>query len=337
MIIKFSQFLSLVFITTQLSANSLNDFHISESLSDSLSFSFVSSGHIYGAANQSTPYPAATILTNLDLFEGNLFFASLGDMYDVQNDNSINNLKKSFLNKINIPVFNAVGNHDIINVNGYKEAFNLNDTYFAFKYQNNLFIFLDTEKDNGKIIGDQRKFLENISNKSINTRTNIFVFTHRFFWKSDEKNYLFFRLKPSKITFNKENSITSMLKKIFINKKMFIYSGDLSQKQNLPAIYYKDDDNLIFIAIGNGDTVNDSLLQTNIDQNNNVTFDLVSLTGVKLKSLEEYSLDSNNFFMTDMQSKSFVEKVFYYTLYPYHYFVFIILFLLIRIRYINAK
>jgi hypothetical protein len=108
------------------------------------SLSFLVAGHIYGSHNQTEFHPAMTLQTNLQLInQMDLdMVVLLGDIVPATTEGQFQNLKRYFLDYLTMPVFNAVGNHDIESREIYENRYG--ETVFSFKYKNNLFLFMDT-------------------------------------------------------------------------------------------------------------------------------------------------------------------------------------------------
>lgn len=124
-------------------------------------YSILIAGHLYGAPeNGRSVFPSASILGML--YEINSmdcsFFVSLGDNFRRANDIQMINYKKSFANQLNFPIVNAVGNHDITDRKKYVN--NFGNTYYDFVYGSELYIFLDSELDHSKIMGDQLNYFK---------------------------------------------------------------------------------------------------------------------------------------------------------------------------------
>jgi hypothetical protein len=95
------------------------------------------------------------------------FLIHLGDMINIPHEKEwcrFFELSK----EINVPFFPAVGNHDVgftrLGQEMYRKHFFLPDemTYYSFRAGGGLFIILDSEMSNRKIVGEQRTWLENI-------------------------------------------------------------------------------------------------------------------------------------------------------------------------------
>jgi predicted phosphodiesterase len=85
--------------------------------------------------------------------------------------------------QINLPFFPVAGNHDVgTNTHGmemYRKQFSLPEgkTYYVFRAGSILFVILDSEEVQGRIVKEQRSWLENTLSSS--QETFKFVFLHR--------------------------------------------------------------------------------------------------------------------------------------------------------------
>ena len=161
---------------------SINNIELSSTIKNQ-NFSFLIAGHAYGSQSQSV-YPCQSLTQNIEKInsDSSEFMILLGDNFRIADSINIALFKSSFLNKLNIPVFNALGNHDV-NMR-YKDEFKQNyenyhkhfssKTYYQFSINSSLFIILDTEmsekdgRSNGTISGSQLAFLQ----KTIRTFQN---------------------------------------------------------------------------------------------------------------------------------------------------------------------
>jgi hypothetical protein len=225
------------------------------------------------------------------------FLVLLGDIVQRISKREIEALKNSFLMKLNFPVFNAPGNHDITNRKLYIEYFG--ETFFSFQYSTELFIFLDSEISDGKLEGDQLKFImKNIEfcRKSSPIK-NIFVFSHRLLWAIG--NYPYNRIIPfvnyPSAHHNKANTISAIILpqlKSLAGKNVYFVSGDVGCCWSFPIFYQEDpNSNITYVAVGIGDTQKDLICRVTVNKSGKVIFYPISLAGEKLKLIECYGLD----------------------------------------------
>ena len=261
-------------------------------------YSFLVSGHIY-CPNKKSIYPAKSIVSNISLLNNADagFMVLLGDIIQRTGRREIRALRDSFLMKLNFPVFNAPGNHDLSNREVYKEYFG--KTFFSFQYSTELFIFLDTEISDGKIEGDQLNFImKNIEHcKESSQIKNIFIFSHRLLWAIGNAPYssiIPFVNRPL-AHHNKANTISAIILpqlKSLAGKNVYFVSGDVGVSWSLSLFYEKDKtSNITYIATGIGDTQRDMICQVIVDKSGKINFKPISLTGQKLDGIEGYGLD----------------------------------------------
>lgn len=255
-------------------------------------FSFIVSGHFHGASSNQSTFPAATLLANIDTLNSlkPLFIVSLGDLFLDVNDAYIEHYQKSFFNKLNVPLYNAVGNHDLSNGNLYEKIYG--DTYYKFSVNGNLFIVLNTEMNDGSIKGPQMEFF-NEALKDNSQFRNIFIFSHRPVWAENNERYK--KLFPGNTrtaigSNNFDSEIKPLLSKLSQARNVFWMSGSLGGG---PASFFYDKDpetKITFMQTAIRDLPRDAVLQVNVNRGN-VSFRGVSLTGQQLENIESYGLD----------------------------------------------
>ena len=259
-------------------------------------YSFLIAGHLYGSPGSSSVYPSASFLANIDMINQNnaSFFVLLGDNYQVGQQNYVDNFKASVCSKIEIPMFNAVGNHDVMD----RELYDINfgRTYFDFKVGSELFIILDSEINQGEIVGDQLSYLNNTLNRAADSSdiNNVFIFVHKLIWAVNNENLdVVYQNLNSRVGYTKNNNFKSSIMpditRLAKTKEVYIISGDIGVKWSLPLFYYEDEKyNISYVACGLGDTDKDAIVQVDILKGGEVTFKPLSLTGQELDDLSYY-------------------------------------------------
>lgn len=113
------------------------------------------------------------------------FLIHLGDMINIPHEKEWRRFFE-LSKEINVPFFPAAGNHDVgftrLGQEMYRKHFFLPDemTYYSFRAGGGLFIILDSEMSNRKIVGEQRTWLENILLSSKEKYKLIFVHSPLF-------------------------------------------------------------------------------------------------------------------------------------------------------------
>lgn len=288
-------------------------------------FSFFAVGHIYGAPGSASVFPSSTLLANIEMINNNnaKFIISMGDNFQKGEEKYIESFIMSTSSKIEIPMFNAVGNHDVIDRELYESYFG--QTNLDFRYGSNLFIILDTEKDNGEIIGEQLNYLNNTLNYAIKTKNinNVFIISHKLIWcvNDEELEVVYQNLNGNGGYAENDNFKNIVLPEIIRTSKtknIYMLSGDIGVGWSLPLFYHKDTNNIIYIATGLGDTEKDTILHITVSKEGLVAFKTVSLTGEESEDLKHYDIDYwNNYFenknkITDKIMNVFKNRYFHF-------------------------
>jgi hypothetical protein len=261
-------------------------------------FNFIVSGHIYGAHGDTVPHPAQTLIDHLPELSSlhPLMFVSLGDIVVHTTEKDFLQLENRFLSKLDFPVFNTVGNHDVEDRMLYENRYGRTDA--AFRYGPAYFIFLDTQADVCKITGDQQTMLQAALERAVSDLQvrNIFVFMHNVVFFNAPllagKNIV--EAAPNAPDCYNNNNY-SILRDQYLQpaaaiKPVFLFAGDVGAwGGNLSPFYEKSGDaNLTTIATGIGDTPQDSLLVVSVDREK-VAFKVMGLAQLEYGPLEQYN------------------------------------------------
>lgn len=236
------------------------------SCSDSLPLRFFVSGHFHGSSSNTTGLPAKTLLYNLDRInaEQPCFMVSLGDLFlDVKKDIPV--YKDTLFRRMNFPLFNVVGNHDVSGTI-YNDHFG--PTWFAIRYSGSLFLFLDTEINDGSILGDQLKFLDD-QLSHLKSVYRIFVFTHRLIWAEDhpKMKHLFKDNTRSSSPGNFRAEILPRFESLSNGMEVYFFGGSLGAA-GASFFYHKEENKPItYLATAIRDTPFDALLSVEVDAN----------------------------------------------------------------------
>lgn len=272
-------------------------------------YAFLVSGHLYGGAGPHNGFPAATLLANLDHLNDDYdfrFFVCLGDLFQSIRDDH-GNYEKALFSKLKMPLYNAVGNHDL---SGTYYQDNFGATWFAFDYSGDRFIFLDAESDDSNIEGDQLQWFQE-QLKTLPSQANVFIFTHRPIWAEEDEvlSKIFADNTQSTFGSNFQDDVYPLLAAVEANHNIYWMSGSLG---TAPASYFYhpiEGTNIHYIQTAIRDLPRDGVLRVFVNKDGEVAFFPRSLTINNPMSLEKHTVD---FWQDDA-----VDEGFNYRLIPY--------------------
>jgi hypothetical protein len=269
-------------------------------VSDPQAYQFLVAGHIYGSHREDASHPAATLLQNLTAIQQMdlALIMLLGDSVKDSTSEDFQGLEKKFLDQLDIPVFNAIGNHDIRNNGRSRYEQRYGPTYYTFRYGPAQMIVLDTELEDCSILGEQRQMLETTLREASQDSEveHIFVFMHKVIFIEQFPDLLdseIPQVKPNNGSITCEKNYPSLLEKYFLPaasvKPVYLIAGDTgAYGGNFSPFYEKHSDVPLYtIATGIGDTPQDTVLLISIDRAE-ISFEVVSLTDKTLNPLETY-------------------------------------------------
>ena len=262
-----------------------------------LPLTFLVAGHIYGKPGDEEFHPALTLLSNIALLKeiDPDFVAFLGDTVWRPSEENFNDLEMLIIDQMNIPVFNAVGNHDVTNRDLYQSRYG--STIYAYKLKNHLFFILDTTLNYYGLTPDQYSFIiDTIDEQSPNLKT-VHLFMHHVLFLNEDEIYGKQINKPNEgdglsldfLTFL-DTDLTSISK----NTPIYIYAGDVGAYQggNLSPFYKRiPGQNIYLLATGLGNNPNDSILIVEATENGEVHIRPHSLNGNQMNAIESYTME----------------------------------------------
>lgn len=190
------------------------------------------------------------------------------------------------IDSLGIPVWFAVGNHDMSDRPLFEERYG--PTYFSFTENGDLFIVLDPNLDSWRISGDQLVFLNRILDTYASETENVFVFFHQMLWWSPDNIYKDLAsnsLEDRAADINFWTEIEPMFNAL--DNKVFMYAGDVGAGAWAIDCAYDCYDNISFIASGMGEGPGDNFVITNIHYDRSVSYDLICLNHRELNCLGE--------------------------------------------------
>lgn len=262
---------------------------------DSVEYSFFTAGHTYGNPNSphyGLHYPFVDFipeinnypLMSLGFLTGDVVVSGTPEYWDsAQID----------INKLNIPIYLAAGNHDI----GSEFVNRFGEYYFSFNFNNDLFIVLTPGLDSWNISGQQLTFLENTLDSSYANVNNIFIFIHELIWWSptNEYQYIDINYEPA---YPGSSNFDLVVKPLLLSypNNITIYAGDLGCTNNVSPFMYDHFENITLIGSGMGGGIRDNIIITNV-YNNSIYYDLIAINDTNQNALGEiydYSVNTIN-------------------------------------------
>ena len=275
---------------------SLNQMHLP--VSESGSFKFVVAGHIYGSQDEKDTMPDYALVDQLPAFNqmGLSMFISLGDIVEHAVTKDFNHLDENLLSKLDIPVLNTVGNHDVGNRTLYERLYG--QTYYAFQYSSAEFIFLDTERVECTIDDPQREMMNRALEDALNNDQvkNVFIFMHKtLFFQNARLFELQVRSAGPNVWDCYGHDFWQLMDEKLIpaaaQKPVYLFAGDVGAWENLSPYYEKRTDvPLTMVMTGIGDSPKDAVIMVAVE-NEDVTLQAYRLADGSSIPLEQFSPD----------------------------------------------
>lgn len=195
---------------------------------------------------------------------------------------------------LGIPVYFAVGNHDVGRGKSAKRKLfeeRYGATFYQFIFRNDLFIVLDPNIDYWNISGEQLDFLKQ-SVSDTDHVNNIFVFFHQVLWWDSANRF-------HKVRFNSDSgrgeviNFWTDIEPLFhgLKNNVYMFAGDVCAVRNSKPHYFNYD-NISLIASGMGSGENDNLLVVGVGSDSAVNVQLVGIKGLVGK-LGDYAVPNN--------------------------------------------
>ncbi len=180
------------------------------------------------------------------------------------------------ISELGLPVYMAVGNHDMRERELYESRYG--NTYFSFIFENDLFLILDPNLNGWSIKGDQLDFMYNTVNENASSVDNIFVFFHQLLWW--ENDGIYGHVDPnSNEGIERPINFYTELEPFFhnLNNEVVMCAGDLGAASWSGDFLYDNYDNISFVASGMGEGIGDNFIVINVDEEKEITYDLICL------------------------------------------------------------
>ena len=247
------------------------------------SYSFFIAGHTYGKPFIENDGFHPPFKSKFDYIQSRTeieFGVLLGDIVWLPSEKDWDEVDRD-IETLGLPIYIAAGNHEMKDADLFEKRYG--ETYYSFIHKNDLFIVLNPNLDYWNISGNQLNFLKKCVIDNSNNVDNIFVFTHQLLWWDENNKY-------SEICLNSvEDRDSSMnfwteVEPIFHNlpNNVVFCAGDIGANKKASDFMYDTYDNITFVASGMGEGPGDNFIIINVDENKNVSFDLICLDEDKL-------------------------------------------------------
>jgi len=241
-------------------------------------------GHFHGTSTNRSGYPAATLLANLDTINGlgaNLLL-STGDLFmDPAADTG--RYRRSFFAKLAVPLFNAPGNHDA--GKAYERAYG--PTHFVIGMGMDRIVLLDTERDNGRVTGEQLATLAGLA-EGFSGR-HLFIVSHRPLWAEDDPVYgpLFKGNTRSALGTNFRREVLPLLERVAERAQVYWISGSMAGRAPASIFFQPHAPNITYVQCAIRDEPRDALLIADV-RRDTVAWSTLSLTGLPVMAPEAH-------------------------------------------------
>lgn len=190
------------------------------------------------------------------------------------------------IDNLGLPVYFAVGNHDMENRPLYESRYGI--TYYSFTHENDLFIVLDPNIDGWSIKGEQLHFLKNTLLEQSQSVDHIFVLFHQVLWRNNTNIYQTIIPNSNAGLQNPINFWTEVIPLFYqLDNQVTFCSGDLGAASWSSDFMYDSFSNISFIGSGMGKGASDNFIILNVDENKNISYDLICLDGDNLNCFGE--------------------------------------------------
>jgi len=235
-------------------------------------YSFVVAGHAYGepGGNNSGLFPPFVDSIKRETSDREISFLVLGG--DVLRAPSTVNyeLMRTQLGFLANRVYIAPGNHDV-GSNQDEDLIQLFEReigprYQKIVYQEDLFIFLDTNNLLGDRGREQIKFLRETLRQVTSDSITIFVFTHHPIWWDAEARSIEANLQSSNESLYSRLKLWIEMEGVFSNLKnnVVMISGDVGRLPNQETIFIERKNNINLLVTSMGRERRDNILIVNV-------------------------------------------------------------------------
>lgn len=268
-------------------------------------YSFSVLGHLRGRRN--SPYPSASFVLHLeDITRDAAFLVLLGDLVNHPDAYHFARFRESVVSRTSIPIFNAVGNHDVKDrvADGIVEDWLFNyrkefgPTYYHFVVGRSMFVVIDTELAGHRIAGPQLDMLKRALATARDSEVirNVFVFSHKLQWTYTKKELkTIWELGHGTFAgadFDFDETVEPLLVETAATRSVFWFSGDTGAFPEAPHLVFHKlpGHDVTYVAVGIGDLEHDAWIRVNVAPNADVSMQAISMAGRPVAPLESYDI-----------------------------------------------
>lgn len=246
-------------------------------------------GHFHGSSTNSSGFPAATLLANIETLNatGANVFLSTGDLFLRPDRDSLRYITALF-DKLELPLFNAPGNHDLEG-SAFRSATRMP---VMIPMGGDRIILLDTERDNSDISGDQLQQIKDAEQAATEGRLqHLFIISHRPVWSEGEPKYgdLFSGNTRSLTGSNFTKDVLPVLQRIAQHAEVYWISGSMAGRAPASIFFQQHEPNITFIQSAIRDELRDAVLIADVTPQG-VSWKGLSLTGQPLEPVQTYDV-----------------------------------------------
>jgi len=254
-----------------------------------LPYSFFIAGHTYGQPGVNNAGLHPVFVEKFDYLKSReeiKFGVLLGDIVSPGPQAHDWDEVDADIDSLGMPVYFAVGNHDMENRPLFEERYGI--TYYSFIYNQDLFIILDPNIDGWNISGPQLEFLKTTLNSNYSDVDNIFVMFHQLLWW--ENNNIYSGFWPNSFSGRADTiNFWSTVEPLFaqLPNKIVMCAGDVGAVSWSTDFMYDKFANISFVATGMGQSDGDNFVVINIDTDKKISYELICLETSELNCFGE--------------------------------------------------
>jgi len=257
-------------------------------------YSFFIAGHVYGEPGVNNPGLHPPFINKFPYIQSRpeiQFGVFTGDIVSTNPSSQDWDEVDADISDLGLPVYFAVGNHDMENRPLYESRYGA--TYYSFTHENDLFIVLDPNLDSWNISGEQLTFFQNTINTNAASVNNIFILFHQLIWLDNSRySDIIPNSKEGKASsINFWTEIEPLCHQL--DNNVFFLAGDIGAGAWCNDFMFDSYDNITLIASGMGEQDGDNFVILNIDTDKSVSYDLICLDTPNLEcfgEIEDYDL-----------------------------------------------